>query len=585
MLNSLHSASIFDVISRPGHPLPVNVREFFAARFQFRFDAVRIHTDRLAAESAHKLNARAYTVHNHIVFAQPEPELELLAHELAHTIQQSGSPIPEKLRLCEPVSEIEAQACFAAWQVMRGERPCIGPRSEASGLVMRAVDVCPGEPVWSVISAGPQEIYQPANQVIEAAYLLQKADHKDSILLGSQFIYGGNQEIQLPKGAPNKAFGNYLLKELRGIAQQLKPDIVDFKERVFYEIKSARDATMNPVKVRNQLEHYYKLTEAIRKQYGAANEPSWNQPDATWKPPAVMPLPGSVGNRFVCTSATDYSVWPSGLVLYDVRQRKKKDDQKKRKIASFQVVAIDNDATLLLPESGRIRAAMESFAPYYPGFVVIVPTAFWQVWQRQAAEERMRKTTEMMQVKPPPFLDRRTPVGQLRVFGWTMVGLTAGALAAAFWLPILPALLELSVVGAAGTGAAAAGAGAAAAGTGAAVAEAEVISLAAYRAMRASKAAVEIAKAAGVLLVLGLGRKAAASTQVTVSNECAVRVLPIEDFKPFKGTLAASSKYDVPGDYIFTPSDIEHNFDVGKTALYDSVQHTIVAQFVVEYAK
>jgi hypothetical protein len=332
---------------------------------------------------------------------------------------------------------------------------------------------------------------------------------------------------------------------------------------------------MNPVKVKNQLEHYYKLTEAIRTQYGAANEPSWNQTNATWKPPVVLPLPGGGGNRFVCTSATDYSSWPPGLVLYDVRQRKKKDDRKKRRIASFQVVAGDNDALLLLPESDRVRAVMESFSPYYPAFVVIAPTTFWQAWQKQAADERMRKTTEMLQVKLPPFLDRRTPIGQFHTIGWALVGLTAAAMAAGFWIPVLA---EAFLAGGAVTATATT-----VVGTGSAVADAEVISLAAYRAMRASKAAIEISKAAGVLLVLGLGRKAAAGTQVTVTNESAVRVIPIEEFKPFKGTLADSSKYDVPGDYIFMSADVGHNFDVGRPVFYDSVQHTIVAQFVVNY--
>ena len=61
------------------------------------FSRVRVHAGPLAAESARALGARAYTVGNDIVFApgQYAPRSEqgrrLLAHELTHTLQQSGT--------------------------------------------------------------------------------------------------------------------------------------------------------------------------------------------------------------------------------------------------------------------------------------------------------------------------------------------------------------------------------------------------------------------------------------------------------------------------------------------------------------
>lgn len=62
----------------------------------FDFSRVRIHTDSRAAESAHALNAIAYTVGNNIVFGagQYAPETaygqKVLAHELAHVVQSNG---------------------------------------------------------------------------------------------------------------------------------------------------------------------------------------------------------------------------------------------------------------------------------------------------------------------------------------------------------------------------------------------------------------------------------------------------------------------------------------------------------------
>lgn len=61
------------------------------------FSRVRFHTDASAQQSADEVNARAYTVGHHIVFGAGRfaPETRegrrLLAHELTHVVQQSGT--------------------------------------------------------------------------------------------------------------------------------------------------------------------------------------------------------------------------------------------------------------------------------------------------------------------------------------------------------------------------------------------------------------------------------------------------------------------------------------------------------------
>jgi hypothetical protein len=83
-----------------GQPLDSSTSRFFESRFGSDLSGVRLHTDRGAAESARALNARAYTLGNNVVFAQGEyqPHTEagrhLLAHELAHTLQQGGGASP-----------------------------------------------------------------------------------------------------------------------------------------------------------------------------------------------------------------------------------------------------------------------------------------------------------------------------------------------------------------------------------------------------------------------------------------------------------------------------------------------------------
>lgn len=79
-----------------GRPLDAETRADFEGRFGQDFGSVRVHTDALAADSARAVAARAYTVGEHLTFATGEyaPRTAsgraLLAHELAHTLQQRG---------------------------------------------------------------------------------------------------------------------------------------------------------------------------------------------------------------------------------------------------------------------------------------------------------------------------------------------------------------------------------------------------------------------------------------------------------------------------------------------------------------
>lgn len=79
-----------------GRPLDAATRGFFEPRFGQNFSRVRIHNDHESASFARGINARAFTIGQHIGFApgQYAPETtagrHLLAHELTHTVQQRG---------------------------------------------------------------------------------------------------------------------------------------------------------------------------------------------------------------------------------------------------------------------------------------------------------------------------------------------------------------------------------------------------------------------------------------------------------------------------------------------------------------
>ena len=84
-------ASVDDALASPGTPLEPTLRQDMEQRFGHDFSRLRVHTDAKAAESADAVSARAYTVGHHIVFAEGQSfsDRALLAHELAHVVQQS----------------------------------------------------------------------------------------------------------------------------------------------------------------------------------------------------------------------------------------------------------------------------------------------------------------------------------------------------------------------------------------------------------------------------------------------------------------------------------------------------------------
>lgn len=87
--------------SSSGSPLDVETKDFMESRFGYDFSRVKIHRGEMASRSANAVNALAFTIGNHITFGanQYMPKTTggklLLAHELAHVIQQRHERAPE----------------------------------------------------------------------------------------------------------------------------------------------------------------------------------------------------------------------------------------------------------------------------------------------------------------------------------------------------------------------------------------------------------------------------------------------------------------------------------------------------------
>lgn len=88
---------VHEALRAPGQPLDAQTRAYMEPRLGYDFSQVRVHTDKRAAESARAVNSLAYTVGQEVMFREGQyaPHThhgrKLLAHELAHVVQQAGT--------------------------------------------------------------------------------------------------------------------------------------------------------------------------------------------------------------------------------------------------------------------------------------------------------------------------------------------------------------------------------------------------------------------------------------------------------------------------------------------------------------
>lgn len=160
-----------DVLRSPGEPLAAADRAEFEQRYGHDFGRVRIHADARAADSARALHAQAYTVGPHVAFGagryapRTRQGRELLAHELAHVVQQQGRYRPGlPLELGAANSPLEAQADRAAHSLSQPiASPGLAQTVQRAGMGdLRVAEAearkCPGTHTM------PDDVYDAVNE-------------------------------------------------------------------------------------------------------------------------------------------------------------------------------------------------------------------------------------------------------------------------------------------------------------------------------------------------------------------------------------------------------------------------------------
>ncbi len=432
-ISSRTAALITQAIETKSEEIPREARRLIEARGGFDLAGIEIHVGRKAARAARALGARAFSVSRHIVFGEDQfcPNTDcglwLLAHELAHAVKQGEVPAHGYfLGAADSTWESWADA-FA--HLILGSAGQPQPWMQhlpgvPTGLVLRHNGPqCPQPPDWISISAKPYEIWLTANYAIELAY---KNSHQGHVMIfGGDFITG--HDIALPRDTNlsdiDRRFGNQLLHELRGLQWQLRPDIIDFTERKFYEIKTAKYASSKTAKAVEQLASYYRVAEAIRVKYGG---PQWDPEAPNWYPPHVLPF-DSDPDRVVCTSATEYKLGKEylktinrpGLILYSVLEKVGSEERRKKRALAMRLARINSQ---LIP----VRELLEKLVP------ATLPQANDRTYLLVGTREYMdsvlmpggniARVTSLLNV---PAMDTfQNPVVMMRLLGWSVVGIS-----------------------------------------------------------------------------------------------------------------------------------------------------------------
>lgn len=116
---------------RPGE---VPYRAEMERGFGTSFAGVNAHFGEDAGQASRALGAEAYTVGQNVAFANPNPTREVVAHELAHTIQQGGSTPTGggEVQTFGGEGGFEAEADEAAASVLAGGQAEVNLRTGAS---------------------------------------------------------------------------------------------------------------------------------------------------------------------------------------------------------------------------------------------------------------------------------------------------------------------------------------------------------------------------------------------------------------------------------------------------------------------
>jgi hypothetical protein len=508
--------TVTEVLRSAGRPLDTATRAFIEPRLGYDFSRVRLHDDRLAAESAEATDARAYTVGHHVVFGAGEflPHTiegrRLLAHELVHVVQQSSaSPLAE----AGSVGAIGGRAPGPALQRAPAPASPIGRRGSAGGC-----GICLG---------GDSRVAgKIAHEEIQSAF--KAADPAINTEVPVPVVPGD----ETPPFSPHLDLAKE--KEHRSSERGKAIEIG--------EIKPLDDEGAQVGMARQQLQGYarelhFTYDEVTRMRQVPPSNMFFANPSRPAKCPPQM-------IQAQLTEPGIYQYWcepPYSTLVRDpdcaCGPRRRRQPQVKQVEATKSASKSESKKTTQQPaqiERGRLR--VEGYRPIFEDvanrlpymeapvnhqYNVVIDSGIYQQTTQQAEQDHMKRTEHLMSVDPrdiPMF----TVTGYLINRLGPIIVFDAVALAALLAIPVVVTAPEAGVAAGVGVGAEAGGVGTAV-GVGAGVGvPASTIEVPAGIAAAVSSAAAGAPGAAAA--VTGAGMTWAGGATVTQAAAAAMAV-------------------------------------------------------------
>lgn len=194
-------ASVDQALAGAGRPLPAGLRQDMEQRLGHDFSHVRVHGGAMAEQSARDVNAHAYTVGHHIVFGagrfapQTHEGRRLIAHELAHVVQQSRSPSPGVVqRQRDPAARARVEAAMNKLKARFG----LAEVGEEKGATWSESELAKVNAAFSRVSREDQPL-------LRGLHLIRTDKFEPSVRGGRTFTIAGRTvgtgTIKLAKGA------------------------------------------------------------------------------------------------------------------------------------------------------------------------------------------------------------------------------------------------------------------------------------------------------------------------------------------------------------------------------------------------
>ncbi|NUQ41371.1 MAG: DUF4157 domain-containing protein [Calditrichaceae bacterium] len=203
-----------------GRPLPEDTRAFMETRFGSDFSGVRIHTGGDAAQMSRELNARAFAHGSDVYFHAGEFDpgsmrgKALLAHELAHTIQQGASPLLPARRMVQRQEEAGEEAIDVEAELRES-------REEAAAAAdPRPAAVAAEEAKKEHPEAGEETPEEAAAGIGEEIAATDEVTGEKKTKKGRKAPPAPAREEEKEEEAPKGEAGQYLEAQSAGVCEQ-----------------------------------------------------------------------------------------------------------------------------------------------------------------------------------------------------------------------------------------------------------------------------------------------------------------------------------------------------------------------------